>query len=100
MVNFKLSIGDKLKMKAISIFTGVPMEFLSGLWKFMDGKKTIFGLLITAVSAVATAVPAILAVFGVDAVHVAAVVGVATTVVGILHKIYKFLYKEEPPAGE
>lgn len=96
MVDLKVKIGDRLKLKAISLITGVPMGFLSKLWAFLDGKKTAFGLLITAASGLAAAIPAVLALFGVDAVQIAAVVGVATTILGLLHKAYKYVYKEEP----
>lgn len=97
MVDFKVKVGDKLKMLLVSKITGVPMGFLAGIWKFMDGKKTIFGLVVTALSAIAAVVPAVLAVFGIAAVKVAAVVGVFSTVIGALHRAYKFFYKEELP---
>ncbi len=76
---------------------GVPMGWLSGLWTWLNGKKTIFGAIITAVAFIASGLGAILPLFGLSAVTVAKVVGIALTIVGILHKIYKFIYKEDHP---
>jgi hypothetical protein len=96
MVNFKVSIGDKLKLVLISKFTGVPMGVLQKFWEFMNGKKTVVGLVITALAKVALVVPALFAVFGASA-QAGVVVGVITAVVGVGHKIYKFLYHEDLP---
>jgi hypothetical protein len=84
-----------MKLGATAI--GVPMGFLTKFWEYMNGKKTVVGAIITAVSVGIGYLPAVLAFFGVDAVQIATYVGIATTVVGILHKIYKFIYKEEHP---
>jgi VIT1/CCC1 family predicted Fe2+/Mn2+ transporter len=67
------------------------------IWDWLNGKKTIIGAIITALAFVAGALPAVLTAFGVSAVLVAKVVGISTTVVGIAHRIYKWLYKEDHP---
>ncbi len=65
------------------------------VWEFLDGKKTVVGSVIVALSVAAGYLPAVLAFFGVAAVKASTIVGVVTTVVGVAHKVYKFLYKEE-----
>lgn len=67
----------------------------SNVWDWLNGKKTVIGAVITAVGVVAGYLPAVLAFFGVEAVHIATVVGVVTAIVGLLHKAYKWIYKEE-----
>jgi hypothetical protein len=89
-----------LQWLAIKLFLsriGVDTTMLTKIWDFMNGKKTIVGAVITAVSVGATYLPAVLAFFGVDAVKIATYVGISTTVVGVAHKIYKFIYKEDHP---
>lgn len=73
------------------------MDFLNKLWAWFDGKKTIVGAVITALAWAATNAAVILPVLGVDTVLVAKIGGILLTVVGVAHKIYKFLYKEEHP---
>jgi hypothetical protein len=75
----------------------MPMGLLTKFWEFMNGKKVVVGAIITFLTVVAGYLPAVLAFFGIGAVQVAQYVGIATTVVGIAHKIYKFIYKEEHP---
>jgi hypothetical protein len=65
------------------------------IWDFLNGKKTVVGVIITVLAAIAGYLPAVLAFFGVSAVAIAQWVGVATTVVGIAHKLYKWIYKED-----
>jgi hypothetical protein len=84
-----------MQLGAVAI--GVPMGFLTKFWEYMNGKKLVVGAIITAVSVLATQLGVLLPLFGLDAVLVTKIVGVATMVVGILHKIYKFIYKEEHP---
>jgi len=74
---------------------GVSMDQLQGFWDFMNGKKTVVGLIITALGFAAGFVPALLAALGVGAVTVVKVTGILTTVLGVAHKIYKFVYNEE-----
>ncbi len=84
-----------MKLGATAI--GVPMGFLTKFWEYMNGKKLVVGAIITAVSVLATQLGVLLPLLGLDAVLVAKVVGIATMVVGVLHKVYKFIYKEEHP---
>jgi hypothetical protein len=84
-----------MKLGALTI--GVPMGWLSSFWTFMNGKKTVVGLTITALAWLSTFVPAVMAALGSQPSQIAAVTGVLITVVGIVHKIYKFIYKEEHP---
>lgn len=79
-----------LKIAALTL--GVNMQ---KIWEFLNGKKTVAGLIITVLAYILSMEPVILPVFGVSAVLVAKIVGITTTVVGVAHKIYKFLYKEE-----
>jgi hypothetical protein len=81
-----------LKLAALTL--GVNMQ---KIWDFLNGKKLIAGAILTALTVLAGYLPAVLAFFGVDAVQVAQYVGIATMVVGVAHKIYKFLYKEDHP---
>jgi hypothetical protein len=82
-------------MKLGAAAMGVPMDWLQKIWDFMNGKKTAVGLIITALAFLAGFVPALMAALGVEALLVAKVAGVLTTIVGIAHKVYKFVYKEE-----
>jgi hypothetical protein len=84
--------GPPLWLKISALPLGVNM---TKLWDFLNGKKTIIGAAITVLAIIAGALPVVLAAVGVDAILVAKVVGIATTVVGVAHKLYKFLYKEE-----
>ncbi len=93
----KVEAGPPVWMKFAALVVGVPMGFLSGLWAWFDGKKLIVGSIITVVATIAGALPVVLAAVGVGAVTVAKVVGVATTILALLHKLYKFVYKEEHP---
>ncbi len=86
-----------MKLGAIAI--GVPMDWLKGFWDFMNGKKTIVGAVITVVAYLAGGVPLIAALCttAVCVATVAKVGGIGLTLVGILHKVYKFVYREEHP---
>jgi hypothetical protein len=72
---------------------GVPYAMLTKVWTFLNGKKTVIGAVITLVAYVVGGLP-LLAAF-LPAVTVAKVVGVGVFVVGALHKVYKFVYREE-----
>lgn len=89
--------GPPFWMKLGALAIGVPMGFLGSIWTKLNGYKTLFGAIITAVAYLVAGLPVILPVFGLEAVLVAKVAGIGLTVVGILHKVYKFLYKEEHP---
>jgi hypothetical protein len=90
-------LGPPLVAKLWALANGVPMTFLSSLWKWLDGKKVIIGAIITTLSVIASSLPAILAAFGLEAVQISTIMGIVLMVVGICHKIYKFIYKEDHP---
>lgn len=66
------------------------------IWDWLNGKKTVVGAVITIV-AFAPEIIAQLPNFGVSPEDTARVLGIAVTVVGLLHKAYKFIYREEHP---
>jgi uncharacterized membrane protein YesL len=70
----------------------------SSILAWLNGKKTIIGAVILAVTTIAAWIPGFLPFFGVGADHVVQIVGVATTVVGLLHKAYKYIFGEDVPA--
>jgi len=70
---------------------------LDKVWAWFNGKKTTIGAIITILAWVAGGIPVVLGAVGASAVLVAKVVGVATFVLGLAHKAYKFLYGEEHP---
>lgn len=80
-----------------AIAIGVPMDQVTKLWDFMNGKKTVVGAAITVLAYLVAGVPlvAALCTSTVCVATVAKVGGVGLTVVGIAHKIYKLLYREE-----
>jgi hypothetical protein len=82
-----------MKLGATAI--GVPMGFLQKFWDFMNGKKTVVGAILTALSWILANAGVVLPFFHVDAAHIAGIVGILTTVVGIAHRIYKWLYNED-----
>ncbi len=85
------------KLGAIAL--GVPMGWLTSFWGFMNGKKTIAGAVITIVAYLVAGVPlvAALCTTTVCAATVAKVGGIGLTIVGLLHKLYKYIYGEEHP---
>lgn len=89
--------GLPLWVRITAPLVGVSTEMLTKIWDWLNGKKTVIGAVITAISVTATQLGVLLPLFGVDAVLVAKIIGIATTVVGLLHKAYKFIYKEEHP---
>lgn len=67
---------------------------LNKVWAYLNGKKLLIGAILTVISLVgeqlAVLLPALL-----PPATALKYAGVATAIVGILHKIYKFIYKEE-----
>lgn len=88
--------GPPLWVKLAALAAGVPMGFFNGIWTWLNGKKTVIGAIILALTTVAGYLPSVLDFFGVADLQIAAIVGVVTTVLGILHKLYKWLFNEEP----
>ncbi len=68
---------------------------LGKIWTFLNGKKLVIGSVITVVASIVATLPVILPLVVSDANTVAHAVGVGVTVLGLLHKVYKFIYKEE-----
>ena len=64
-------------------------------WTWFNGKKTLLGAIITAAAYGAAGIGIILPAFGVDAIIVAKYAGIATMILGIMHKAYKYIYGEE-----
>lgn len=75
----------------------VGVSMFQKIWDWLNGKKTIIGLVITILATIAGYLPIVLPVLGVDAVLVAKIVGIATTILGLLHKLYKWAFGEEHP---
>ncbi len=86
-------------MNLVAPLLGVPMAWLTGLWGWLDGKKTIMGAVITLVAYLVAGVPLVAAfcTSTVCAATVAKVGGIGLTLVGLLHKLYKLVYREEHP---
>lgn len=65
------------------------------VWEWLSGKKLVIGSLLTLVASLVDSLPVLLPLFVTDAGQVAGIVGVGVTIVGLLHKLYKFCYKED-----
>ncbi len=65
------------------------------VWTWLSGKKLVIGTIISLVSDVVSALPVLLPFVVKDAAQVAHIFGVSLTVLGLLHKGYKYLYHEE-----
>jgi hypothetical protein len=74
---------------------------LSSVWEFLNGKKTQIGILISLLSvlqlALVQAGPALAQLVPQYGPTITAIVGGATVVVGLAHKLYKAIYKEDHP---
>lgn len=75
--------------------SGVSWDMITQIWDWLNGKKLAIGAAITALSWAAVNAATLLPAFGVSTARVTMIVGVLTTVVGVAHKLYKFIYKEE-----
>jgi hypothetical protein len=67
------------------------------IWTWLDGKKTIIGAVITAISYLAAGLPTLLPGFGLEPSVVGKIVGVSLLVVGLLHKGFKLKYGSDLP---
>ena len=63
------------------------------VWTWLDGKKTVFGSVLAILGTVAEQLSVILPGL-LGPAKAAQYIGVATAVVGGLHKVYKLYYKE------
>jgi len=79
-----------IKLAALTL--GVNMQ---KFWDFMNGKKVVVGIILTVLGVTTGYLAPTLTFFNVDPALVVKVVGIATTVVGVGHKVYKFIYKED-----
>jgi hypothetical protein len=84
------------KAKILAKLLGLDMKFLSGLWNWLDGKKTYFGLFLSALAVLAEFWPQVAAAFP-NAKWVLVGAGVIQFLNGWAHKAYKYRYKEEHP---
>lgn len=69
-------------------------NMLSGLWKWLDGNKTVFGAALDLLTSIAIALPQILPAFGLEVAVIANVTSKLTIAIGLGHKLYKWYYKE------
>lgn len=67
---------------------------LSGLWKWLDGNKTVFGAALDLLTSIAIALPQILPAFGLEVAVIANVTSKLAMAIGLGHKLYKWYYKE------
>lgn len=72
------------------------MTWMSNLWQWLDGKKTLVGLIITAIGGLMTYFQLLTASYP-NAKWVVIGLGVAQFLNGWLHKAYKYKYNEEHP---
>ncbi len=68
------------------------MDKLKAFWNWLDGKKTVIGVVLVAAPGVIVKASAVAAASGVDPAKVAQYAGIAVAVVGVAHKIYKAVW--------
>lgn len=66
------------------------------VWAYLNGKKTLVGAVIVILSTVADQLSVILPAL-LEPAEAAKYIGIATTVLGVAHKLYKFVYKTDAP---
>ncbi len=71
-------------------------DILSPAWKFLNGKKTYFGLLITLIAFLAGWLPSVAVAFP-TVIIIAKAAGLTQALNGILHAAYKLATGEEHP---
>lgn len=91
--------GPPLIAKIGALAMGVPLQMLSKIWAKLNGWKTIIGVAITVIAYVVGGIPLVagLCTTAVCAATVAKAAGIGLTIVGLLHKAYKFIYREDHP---
>lgn len=87
-------MGLPLKYRILARLAGVNMDMLSKAWTWLDGKKSVIGLLLTATGGLAFFIPQVAAAFP-NAKWIVVTAGVVQGINGILHKAYKMRYNEE-----
>ncbi len=91
--------GPPLVAKVGALAVGVPLQMLNTIWTKLNGWKTIIGAAITLIAYVVGGIPLVagLCTTTVCATTVAKVAGIGLTIVGLLHKGYKLIYREDHP---
>lgn len=75
-------------------------ESMKKFWAFLNGKKTLLGVILVSVPVIWGGVEPVLTEAGMSAEKAAAIGGVVLGAVGILHKVMKALgVAEKPPAN-
>jgi hypothetical protein len=64
------------------------------IWAYLNGKKTVIGAILTIIGMIGDQLAVLLPVL-LSPAEAVQYIGIATTVIGGLHKLYKFVYKEE-----
>ena len=85
-----------LKLGARLLGGGEAVKTLKKVWNWLNGKKTLLGAILLGVPVVWEALTPILTASGVTEAKVVAVAGVIATVVGLGHKLLKFLGVTSP----
>ena len=90
-----------LRWRIVAKFLGGEMpKFLDVIWKHLDGIKTYLGLLVALVGFLVGWLPEVLAAAQLDPATIAKVVGLLTTVLGLLHRVVKGIQVYGDPAAK
>ena len=65
------------------------------IWVWLSGKKTVIGAVISVLTEVVSNLSIFLPLFIGDANEIARIIGVCFSLLGLLHKAYKYFYNEE-----
>jgi hypothetical protein len=86
--------GLPFKYRLFARIAGVNVDSLAKVWTWLDGKKSVIGLILTATGGLALYLPAVAVQFP-NAKWIVVTAGIIQTVNGLLHKAYKAKYNEE-----
>lgn len=64
------------------------------VWTYLNGKKTLIGAILTVLGMIGDQLAVLLPVL-IGPAKAVQYIGISTAVIGALHKLYKFVYKEE-----
>lgn len=87
----------KLRLLARLMGGGSAVDKINALWDWLNGKKTAIGSVILALGFLAAWLPEALPAFGVAPELALKITGVVGVVLGLAHKLYKALFRAEPP---